>query len=139
MTDDEWKALGFPPKTLYSVDYLGGFNEPAAKDRQLAKVRVHADVFKKLTVDSNQRLAKPLMAVLAAEITSHILEASLQDWDNADEVTKQSPLAAFLKRINRIQKCDVGLLRDMVKEPGMPRLKAILQSDQHSVRLIAES
>ncbi len=138
MSDEDWVKLGWPAKTLYSVDYLGGFNEPAAKDRQLAKVRVPADIHKKLTLESNQRLARPIMASLAAEITSHVIAASLQDWENADEVVPLSPLSAFLKRINRVQKCTFDELKALAKQPGMPKLKALLHADQQSVRAIAE-
>lgn len=139
MDDEAWKQIGWPAKTLYSVDYLGGFNEPAAKDRQLAKVRVHADIHKKLTVESNQRLAKPIMASLAAEITCQVVAASLSDWEHADEVTPQSPLAAFLKRINRVQTTSFEDLKKLAKQPGMPKLRALLHSDQQSVRSIAEA
>lgn len=138
MTDEEWKKIGYPAKTLYSVHYIGGFNDPVAKDSNLAKVRIHADVHKKLTLESAQRLAKPMMASLAAEITGHIISASQSEWD-VDEATPNSPLSAFLKRIARI---DPGFtfekFKECAKEPGMPRLKALLHADQQSVRSIAE-
>ena len=138
MDDEDWIEIGWPAKTLYSVEYLGGFNETAAKDRQLAKVRVHADVHKKLTVESNQRLAKPIMAALAAEITSQVVSASLSDWKGAAEVTPQSPLSAFLKRINRLQATSFDELKKLAEQPGTPKLKALLHADQQSVRSIAE-
>lgn len=136
--DDGWKQLGLPPKTLYLVDYFGGVNEPTSKDKQMAKVRVHADVYKKLTVESNQRLAKPIMATLAAEISCQILAASFSEWEHDEEVVPQSPLSAFLKRINRVQPCALDELRKLVKQAGMPKLRALLHADQQSVRSIAE-
>lgn len=139
MTDEEWKQIGYPAKTLYSVHYIGGFNEPAAKDSHIAKVRIHADVHKKLTLESAQRLAKPMMASLAAEITGHIIAASLSEWDGLDEATPNSPLSAFLKRLARIEpEFTFEKLKECAKEPGMPRLKALLHADQQSVRSIAE-
>jgi hypothetical protein len=138
MDDDAWKQIGWPAKTMYSVEYLSGFNEPAAKDRQLATVRVHADIHKKLTVESNQRLAKPMMATLAAEITAQLIASSFSDWEHDDEVVALSPLSAFLKKIDRIQTTGFEDLKKLVKEPGMPKLKALLHADQQSVRFIAE-
>lgn len=138
MDDEGWKQIGWPSKTMYAVEYLSGFNEPAAKDRQLATVRVHADIHKTLTVESNQRLAKPMMAALAAEITAQLIASSLSDWENDDEVVPLSPLSAFLKRINRIQATNFDELKKLAKEPGMPKLKALLHADQQSVRFIAE-
>lgn len=139
MDDDAWKQLGLPAKTLYYVEYFGGVNEPAAKDKQMAKVRVHSDIHKKLTAEANQRLAKPLMATLAAEIACQILTLSVADWELADEVVPQSPLAAFLKRINRVQTCSLVELKELVKQAGMPKLRALLHADQQSVRSIAEA
>lgn len=139
MDDDAWSQLGLPAKTLYYVEYFGGVNEPAAKDKQMAKVRVHADIHKKLTVETNQRLAKPVMATLAAEITCQILTLSFTDWELADDVVPQSPLAAFLKRINRVQTCSLTELKQLVQQPGMPKLRALLHADQQSVRSIAEA
>lgn len=139
MTDLEWKQIGYPAKTLYSVDYIGAFNEPSEKDRQIAKVRIHADVHKKLTLESTQRLAKPMMASLAAEITSHIIAASLSEWEGADQATPSSPLSAFLKRLSRVDPAfTFDKLKEYAKEPGMGRIKALLHADQQSVRSIVE-
>ncbi len=137
--DDAWKQRGLPPKTLYYVDYFGGVNEPAAKDKQMAKVLVHADIHKKLTVEANQRLAKPVMTTLAAEISCQILAASFSDWELAEEVVPLSPLSAFLKRINRVQTCSLEELKSLVKQTGMLKLRALLHADQQSVRSIAEA
>lgn len=139
MTDEEWKQIGFPAKTLYSVTYIGGFNEPAAKDSLVAKVRIHADAHKKLTLESAQRLAKPMMASLAAEISGHIVAASLSEWDSASEAVQNSPLSAFIKRLSRVDPAfTFEKMKEYAKEPGMPRIKALLHADQQSVRSIAE-
>jgi hypothetical protein len=139
MDDKDWIAMGMPPKTLYFIDYCGGVNEPANKDRPLAKVLIHSDVFKKLSVDSNQKMGKPLMSFLAAEIACQILAASVSDWKDIDQAEQRSPLSAFLKRINRVQSCSIDQLRKLVEEPGMQRLRAILHADQQSVRQVAEA
>ena len=138
MSDEDWKKLGWPAKTLYSVDYLGGFNEQVAKGQALAKVRVHEDIQKKLTLESNQRLAKPIMASLGADMIRDVLVASLDDWVTAEEVTPNSPLSAFLKRINRVQPCTFDQLKALAKRPGMQQLTAMLHAERQSVRAITE-
>ena len=138
MDDEGWKSLGFPPKTLYCVEFYGGMNEPASKDKQIAKVRVHVDVHNKLSLETNQRLAKPMMATLAAEISCQLLAMSLNEWEFADEVVPNSPLSAFLKRLGNAQPCNLGRLKELVKAPGMPILRAMLHSDQYTVRTITE-
>lgn len=139
MDDDGWKAMGFPPKTLYHVEYFGYVNEPASKDRPIAKVFVHSDVYKKLAADNLPKLSRPLMAFLAAEIPCQILAASLDEWRDVESVEKRSPLEAFLKRINKIQSCSLQQLQQLVGQPGMPKLRAILHADQQSVRQVAEA
>lgn len=138
MEDEGWKAMGFPAKTLYHVEYYSGVNEQASKDRPIAKVYVHADVYKKLSADNLPKMSRPLLAFLAAEIPCQILAASYSDWKDADEVDSRSPLAAFLKRINRVQPCTLQELKRLVGDPGMPKLRAILHADQQSVRQVAE-
>jgi hypothetical protein len=139
MDDEGWKALGFPPKTLYYVEYYSGFNEPVSKDRPLAKVRIHADVYKKLAADNLPKMSRPIMAFLAAEIPCQLLALSLSEWKDASQPEARSPLSAFLKRINRIQPCTLEQLRILVEQPGMPKLRAILHADQQSVRQVAEA
>jgi hypothetical protein len=138
-TDDEgWIRLGYPAKTLYAVDYIGGMNDPAQKEG-VAKVRVHADIYKKLTAETNQKIARPVLGQMAAEIACHVLTASFQDWESADEITPSSPLFSFWKRIEKVQPCDLDKLKALVREPGQSKLRAILQVDQQCVRAIVES
>lgn len=139
-TDDEtWVKLGYPAKTLYAVNYLGGMNEPVQKDAPTAKVRVHADIYKRLTAESNQKVARPVLGHMAAEIGCQVLTASFPDWEGADEITPQSPLSAFIKRIEKVQPCDLEKLKKLVKEPGQAKLRAILHVDQQCVRAIVEA
>ena len=97
-----------------------------------------ADVYKKLGADNLPKMSRPLMAFLAAEIPCQILAASYADWKDSDEVDPRSPLAAFLKRINKVQPCTLPQLKQLVDQPGMPKLRAILHADQQSVRQVAE-
>ncbi|WP_421885004.1 hypothetical protein [Methylibium sp.] len=138
MSDKDWEAMGWPAKTMYSVDYIGGFNEPAVKDRQLANVRVHSDVHRKLTLESSQRLAKPIEASLAAEITAQIIASSLPEWQDSDEVVPLSPLSAFMKRLDAVQKTSFTELKNLAMQPGMPKLKAFLHATEQTVRFIKE-
>jgi len=139
-TDDEtFTKLGYPAKTLYLVEYFGGINEPVSKDRQTARVRVHSDIYRTLANESKQKLARPILIGLAAEIACQMLATSISDWENSDEVVPASPLSAFLKKLNRVQPTSLDDLKAMAKQPGMPKLRAILHADQGSVRSIAEA
>lgn len=139
MNDDGWKAMGFPPKTLYHVEYFGYVNEPANKERPIAKVYVHSDVYNKLAADNLPKLGRAMMAFLAAEIPCQILAASYDDWKEAETVEQRSPLSAFLKRINKVQSCTLQQLKQLMGQPGLPKLRAILHTDQQSVRQVAEA
>jgi hypothetical protein len=139
-TDDAtWKALGFPAKTLYYVEYYSGFNEPANKTNPIAKVRIHSDVHKKMASENLAKLARPVMAFLAAEIPCQLVAASLSEWKDAGSPEPRSPLDAFLKRLKRLDPgCTLADLRRMAEAPGMPRLRALLHADQESVRKVVE-
>jgi hypothetical protein len=104
-----------------------------------ARVRVHADIFKKLTAESNQKVARPVLGNMAAEIACQMLTASFNDWESADEVVPQSPLSALIKRIEKIHPCDLEELKKLVKEPGQVKLRAVLQVDQQCVRAVVEA
>lgn len=139
MDDDGWKAMGFPSKTLYHVEYFGYVNEPANKDRPIAKVYVHSDVYKKLASDNLPKLSRPMMAFLAAEIPCQILAASHEEWKDADAAEARSPLSAFLKRIDKVQPTTFAQLKQLMNQPGLSKLRAILHADQQSVRQVAEA
>jgi hypothetical protein len=139
MDDDGWKAMGLPPKTLYHVEYFGYVNEPANKDRPIAKVYVHSDVYKKLAADNLPKLSRPMMAFLAAEIPCQILVSSYDDWKESEAAEARSPLSAFLKRINKVHPTTLAQLKQYMNEPGQSKLRAILHADQQSVRQIAEA
>ena len=139
MDDEGFKARGLPAKTLYFVEYYTGINEPVSKERPLAKVYVHADAFKKLSAEANAKMARPLMTFLAAEIPCQILAASASEWEGAETPELRSPLQAFLKQVNKVEPCTLTQLHELVKKPGMPRLRAILHAHVGSVRQVAEA
>lgn len=140
-TDDAtWKALGFPAKTLYHVEYYTGFNEPANKAQPIAKVRIHSDVHKKLAADNLSKMTRPMIAFLAAEIPCQLVAASFNEWKDVKAPEPRSPLDAFFKRLKRLAPgCTLADLRRMVEAPGMPRLRALLHADQESVRKVVEA
>lgn len=138
LDDEGWKAMGLPPKTLYHVEYYGGFNEPVSRDRPIAKVRLHADAYRKLAGEALPKASRPFMAFLTAEISSQLVAASLSDWKDSDRAEPRSPLAVFLKRVDKVQPCSLEDLRRMVEEPGMSRLRAILHADQETTRRLVE-
>lgn len=138
--DDGWKAMGYPAKTLYHVDYYTGFNEPVDKSRPIAKVRIHEDVHKKLAAENLPAMSRPVMAFLAAEIPCQLLAASLNEWKDATAPEPRSPLEAFFKRLKRAEpQLTMTDLSLWAGQPGMPRIRALLHADQDSVRKIVEA
>jgi hypothetical protein len=137
--DEDWIRIGYPAKTAYLIEFYGGMNEPAAADKQMAKAWVHSDIFKKLGGEASQRLAKPVMTAMGAEMTCQLLVASFSEWEHATEVVPQSPLAAFVKKFSRFQPCTLDDLKTMVKQAGTPKLRALIHADQQTVRSIKES
>jgi len=138
--DEGWKAMGYPAKTLYHVDYYTGFNEPVDKSRPIAKVRIHEDVYKKLAAENLPAMSRPMMAFLAAEIPCQLLAASLNEWKDAAAPEPRSPLEAFFKRLKRVApQLTMTELSLLAGQPGMPRIRALLHADQESVRKVVEA
>lgn len=137
LDDEGWKKLGLPPKSLYYVDYIGGINEPLKPDQPIAKVYIHADVYRRIATENNPRAVRALQAFLASEISTQMLVLSAKDWDGVTEPEKQSPLSAVLKRVNKNNKVSLKELHDLASGAA-PKLRAVLQADLEVVRAIVE-
>jgi hypothetical protein len=137
LDDEGWRRLGLPPKTLYYVNYIGGINEVQKPDQPIAKVFIHADVYRRIATENNPRAVRALQALLAAEITTQMLVLSARDWEDVDQPERQSPLSTVLKRINKNHKMTLPELHQLATEQA-PKLKAILQSDLEVVRAVVE-
>lgn len=138
-SDADWESMGLPAKTLFNVRYIGFINEPSSPDQSIAEVGIHEDAFKALTSDAEAHAHKGLLSVLAVELTAQILAQSFKDWESAEEVTPRSPLSAIMKRLSGKKKLSFEDLKSLVRDPGMPKLRAILQNDQRAVRAVVES
>jgi hypothetical protein len=136
--DERWKELGYPAKTLYLVNYIGPMNEKPAGNQQIAKVFVHADVHRRIAAETDSRKVRAIQSILGAEIVCQIIRASMSEWESASEPEPGSPLSAAFKRINKTFKCDLSELRALAAEPGLQKLRAILQADAGTVRAIIE-
>lgn len=138
MTDEQWRQLDYPSKTLFAVRYIGSVNEPVAEGTQFAELLIHADALSRLEGDPNSRASRALMAFLVTEASAQVIVQSYQDWKSSDEAVMGSPLSGFLKKINRLRRIELPELKQLVEEPGAPRLRALLQSDQALIRSIVE-
>jgi len=140
LDDAGWTQRGYPPKTLYLVQYIGPMNEKTLPEQQIAKVFVHVDVYRRIAAETNPKNVRAIQAILAAEIVCQILAASISmsEWEDATAPEAGSPLSAVLKRINKTFKCDLASLRALAREPGLQKLRAVLQADQDVVRAIVE-
>lgn len=137
-SDAEWKAHGYPEKTLYTVEYIGGMNEVAEKDSPIGGVWVHADVFNRLAVDPNSKKARAIMGMLSSEIPVQLLIQSYQEWIDTEIPTSNSPLAAVIKQLSAAEKIDLNRLKQMTDQPGQAKLRALFQNQQAVVRSLVE-
>lgn len=138
-SDAEWRQHGFPEKTLYLVSYTGGMNEAVEKGSPIAQVWVHEDMYNRLALDTESKKARAFMSFLSAEITLQLIAQSYPDWKEADAVAPASPLGALVKQLSTAQKIDLSRLKQMVEEPGQPKLKAVVHNQQHTVRALVEA
>jgi hypothetical protein len=137
-TDAEWRQHGYPEKTLYSVEYSSGMNDPVDKDSPIASVWVHADVFNRLAVDADSKKAKAVMSFLSSEIALQLITQSFQEWRDATAPTPGSPLSALIKQLSSADKLDLNKLKQLAEQPGQPKLRALVHNQQATVRALAE-
>lgn len=120
-TDAEWVADGYPAKTFYAVEYMGGIDTELEEGASVARVWVHQDAHNKMVSSGS---GDSLQRILSCEIIAAILQESLKDWENAQEVDPKSPLATLLKQIGKGNSITIAELRNFAAKPA--RLKALL-------------
>ena len=138
-TDAEWLLSGYPEKTLFSVEYTAGMNEPASKDSSIAQVWIHSSVFNRMALDPDSKKNRAFMAMMSSEITIQLLLQSYQDWKDAPSVTPNSPLSAVIKQLGSPGKFEFTRLKQLVEDPGQPKLRALIQNQQLTVRSLMEA
>jgi hypothetical protein len=121
-SDAEWTAAGYPPKTFYAVEYLGGIDTDLDEGASVATVYVHTDAHQKMVSGASGEFLQP---VLGAEIISAILLESFKDWRQLESVDTASPLATLLKQLGKENPLTLQSLKTLVQRP--PLLKATLQ------------
>jgi hypothetical protein len=121
-TDEEWIAAGYPAKTLYAVEYIGGIDTELDEGASVATVWLHLDGHNKMVATS---LGESLQPMLAAEIISSILLESFKEWQFLDAVDLASPLATLLKQLGKEKPLTLEGLKSLVAKP--PALRAMLQ------------
>jgi len=119
--DEDWIAKGYPAKTFYAVEYIGGIDTELDEGASVATVWIHIDAHNKMVSSS---LGEAIQPVLAAEIISSILVESFREWKDVDAVESASPLSTFLRQLGKEKPLSLGGLKALVANP--PLLKATL-------------
>jgi hypothetical protein len=120
--DEDWIAAGYPAKTYYAVDYLGGIDTELDEGASVATVWVHADAHAKLTTSS---LSESMQPMLASEIIFSILLESFHEWKEQTQAVAESPLANLLQKLGGEKPMLLTDLRMLTSKPSL--LRATLQ------------
>ena len=120
--DEDWIAKGYPPKTFYAVEYIGGIDTELDEDSSVATVWIHIDAHNRMVSSS---IGESIQPILAVEIMTSILLESFKDWKDAEAVEVGSPLATLLKQLGKEKPMSLSGLKALVSNP--PLLKASLQ------------
>lgn len=131
-TDEEWVAVGYPAKTFFTVDYLGGIEVEAEEGASIATVYLHSDAYNRMLTSS---VGDTLQPILGAEIIFTVLNESAKDWEGLVEVPANSALSTVLKQLGKSSPVTIPDLKNMVRNnPGL--LRARLQDQLNVVRAI---
>jgi hypothetical protein len=121
-SDEEWVAAGYPAKTFYAVDYLGGLDQELEEGASVATVWVHTDAHNKMATSN---LGETMQPLLASEIISTIVLESFKDWKDSAEADPASPLATLLKQFGGDTPLPLSELKALASKPS--KLRATLQ------------
>jgi hypothetical protein len=119
-TDEEWIAAGFPAKTMYSVDYIGGIDAELDDGASVATVYMHVDAQNRMISTS---LGDSLQPLLAAEIILSIILDSKKEWENSTDVDNNSPLFKLMKQLGGDNPITVAELKDLTARPALMRAR----------------
>lgn len=120
--DEDWVAKGYPAKTFYAVEYIGGIDTELDEGASVATVWLHVDAHNRMVSSS---LGEAMQPALAAEIISSILMESFKEWKDADAAEPASSLSTLLKQLGKEKPLSLAGLKALVANP--PLLKATLQ------------
>lgn len=121
-TSEEWEAVKYPPKTLYSVVYIGGIDAAGEESGPIADVHIHLDAYNRMAGEKIGDILEPMLSV---EMIAQVLEQSLHEWLEYEEAPAGSPLLNLTKKITSADKPSLADLKRVVKNPSL--LRAILQ------------
>ncbi len=120
--DEDWIAAGYPRKTYYAVDYLGGIDSELEEGASVATVWVHADAHAKLTSGA---LGDAMQPLLASEIIFSIVLESYNEWKNQSEAAPDTPLSNLLVKLGGEHPMPLSELKALAAKPS--HLRATLQ------------
>jgi hypothetical protein len=136
-SDAEWLVNGFPPKTLYAVDYLSAIADPWEEGLKIAAAYVHSDAYNAMV--TNEQIGRLLQPLLAAEMTVQILEDSLDEWKDFEEVVPTSALSTVLKKLATADSSlDFAKLKMLAASREWGKVRGLLQQVLGSVRTVVE-
>ena len=121
-TDEAWKAVGYPPKTFFAVDYAGGIAGEIEDGSSVATVYIHVDAHNKMV---NQPIGEALQPILATEIILSIVTDSLSEWKDLDAYVSSSPLETLAKQLGEGGVMPLDMLKKLAADHS--RLRALLQ------------
>ncbi|MCA0910074.1 hypothetical protein [Qipengyuania gaetbuli] len=121
-TSEEWVEANYPPKTLYSVVYIGGIDAAGDENGPIADVHIHLDAYNRM---AGEKIGETLEPMLSVEMIAQVLEQSLADWRDYDEAPPGSPLLNLTKKITNADKPSLAELKKIVTNQSL--LRAVLQ------------
>lgn len=121
-TSEEWVEANYPPKTLYSVDYIGGIDSEGDESGPIADVYIHVDAYNRM---AGEKIGEVLEPMLSVEMIAQVLEQSLDEWQDYDAAPVGSPLLNLTKKVTSADRPSLSELKRIVKNGSL--LRATLQ------------
>jgi hypothetical protein len=125
----KFKELGLPPDTSYFIKILGDdLNQPIDEVAEIIKIYLSKSVNNVLAKNEGKNLGNSLSDIIGYDLIATILSAGFSDLGEGEELLEDGILFTTADRAARKTGIDRNIIIKWAKEPGAPKLRAMLQS-----------
>jgi hypothetical protein len=125
----KFKELGLPPDTSYFIKILGDdLNQPIEEVAEIIKIYLSKSVNNVLAKTEGKNLGNSLSDIIGYDLIATILSAGFSDLSEGEELLEDGILYTTADRASKKTGIDRNIIIKWAKEPGAPKLRAMLQS-----------
>lgn len=126
---------GLPASTTYLVEVLDpDFNQSSEEIPNLLKVCVAKDVHAALAKNDESMTSRALMRAIYVDVISTVVSAGVASLGESGALQEDGILDRLFQRLARVSGAEIIDIRKWAKDPGSPKLRALVQAEAEQSR-----